>query len=125
MGTEWFSVRGEDDIHIAWVGYQNTADVWCGGAFSEPRPKNDWETRLGEWQCQAHPLRHDPHPIVWVNVTQRHPDTEWDWPYKPEEYRMKWCETCLCIVPPPFDGYAYHDYGCKMGRECSCRPRSK
>lgn len=42
MGTERWRVERNGEV-LGWIGYQNTADVWCGGAWSTPESYGDGE----------------------------------------------------------------------------------
>ena len=59
------------------------------------------------------------HDLVWVDVTTALVD-EPEVMRDAEHYKLKACLSCMAIVPPPHDGYVYHDYGCRL-EPCTCK----
>jgi hypothetical protein len=112
MGMECWRVETPDGRVLGYAGYQNTAAVWC-----EPI----WPTRSAyisahnerriapHWGCDAPAM----HELVECNLWFDDDNDLWV---------LKVCEQCRAIVPPPYDGCWYHDYGCTMEGQCSCCP---
>ncbi len=105
MGVESWRVETPEGKHVGWIGYQNTADVWCAGTFCDSEIED--ANLIGRWRCEATLGGH-----VLDDVVARY-DID-------EVAYLKWCGVCQVVVHPPFDGYVYHDYGCRMGDECRC-----
>lgn len=106
MSTERWRAYDPNGVLLGWVGYQNTADVWCGGAFESDQHGIFQKVPIGEWRCS----NEEGHGLITIFVRKEGRDSE----------RLRWCERCRCPVYPPHDGYAYHDYGCLMGDGCNC-----
>ena len=114
MSTSYFKVfRGEE--FLGWTSYSNSADVWTG--MLAPTI-DDLRAGLGrkERDCTGYdtPLRarmRDPHELVTVQVNEEIGGDD--------RCELRFCPECRTLVTPPFDGYAYHDYGCAM-QPCTC-----
>lgn len=106
MSTEIFHVRHNGE-RIGFAAYANASDIWCQPIWALRSEANGrvW------WRCED-----AQHELAWVDLWLSDSDTDPD----TEHCRLKACLSCRALVPPPHDGYAYHEYGCEMGKACQC-----
>lgn len=83
---------------LGFVHYNTASDTWSE-VIHETVADYLERKKLGEWSCERPPMMENPHRPVWVGLTRNG-----------ETIKMLFCETCRCLVTPPFDGYAYTDY---------------
>jgi hypothetical protein len=94
-----------EGVFLGWVSYGTAADLWSDAAYATREDFADSKP-IGSWTCDT-----EDHEYVEVEVKHRD---------ESPSFTMQWCNACRCLVSPPFDGYAYHDYGCDMESSCKC-----